>query len=622
MPAPTNISALTALDFGPLPASISQNVHDAGTTYTVWYKYTAQPGEIVIGVFGWGGGGSYEPMVVVYTGPAAAPVEYLTGFYGYNVPIQVPVTPGETYYFEFQTSSPSVTPAVLAIEVERAPAQPFQPGDILITDFTEGYPTAVVDKDSGAVKAFLPIVATDFGDITPAGIVAVQNGPDPTKLELYDAHLAHLISVAGVFGGGSPSWLNNLRRQAGGTTFWAGTSQAATNATVRTISDAGVIGGTTWVLGTNSRSLKGLATNPAATVAYYYQAANSAVHRWDLALDIAMADLVADVAGYGSQKDGICVLADGTILVSYIDQSNPRNDEVRAYDDAGTLLNTHTLPTGSSLDRCATATDDPTSFWVWSFPNSSTARFERLRTTDFVVLETLDVTLFNQGVSEETPNPDPERFGVSNSCPLIVLRTASAAPSVTTVTPTYPTCGSDLPQRITLTGEDFPDDPVVTATGPGGAVAVTVISATATEIVIELPLTVCGEWCFSVEGSNEVCVLTARQFDIRRERIFPFPFDRSLWLYVGRLELVIQAGMGNALPPGVDPQIDISFSSDGGVTWGAVTRISAGKIGEYELRPALNGIGKMRNGVCQIVVSDPILWFILDALIDVEPSIN
>ena len=38
---PTNTTCLTATELGTLPASITQDVHDAGTTYEVFHKLTA-----------------------------------------------------------------------------------------------------------------------------------------------------------------------------------------------------------------------------------------------------------------------------------------------------------------------------------------------------------------------------------------------------------------------------------------------------------------------------------------------------------------------------------------------------------------------------------------------------
>lgn len=110
--------------------------------------------------------------------------------------------------------------------------------------------------------------------------------------------------------------------------------------------------------------------------------------------------------------------------------------------------------------------------------------------------------------------------------------------------------------------------------------------------------------------------------DIRCLRRFPLPFDRSLWIYISRIEFLIQAGMG--LPPdtgqGDDPLITVRFSGDGGNTWFNIVQLSAGKQGQFQLRPVLNRIGKLQNGVCEFIVSDPVYSYLLDAFIDAEES--
>lgn len=110
--------------------------------------------------------------------------------------------------------------------------------------------------------------------------------------------------------------------------------------------------------------------------------------------------------------------------------------------------------------------------------------------------------------------------------------------------------------------------------------------------------------------------------DIRCLRRFPLPFDRSLWMYINRIEFLIQAGMG--LPPetgqGDDPIITVRFSGDGGNTWHNIIQLSAGTQGQYQHRPVLNRIGKLQNGICEFVVSDPVYSYLLDAFIDAEES--
>lgn len=107
---------------------------------------------------------------------------------------------------------------------------------------------------------------------------------------------------------------------------------------------------------------------------------------------------------------------------------------------------------------------------------------------------------------------------------------------------------------------------------------------------------------------------------IRRMRRFALPFDRQFWMYVSRIEFTIQPGVGNTNPPGASPEIEVRFSGNGGKTWGDIITVDAGEIGEFFARPVINRIGKLRNGYCEIAVSDPVLWAFMEATIDAEES--
>ncbi len=118
MAAPTNQTALTAIELGTLPASVVQDVHDAGTTYTVWYKVTALATDKVVSVWGSGNLASfYAPTGVMYIGPAGAPVLYLGGFSAINKPYQSPVDSTVEYFFQFVTNGGNPNPAILSINV-------------------------------------------------------------------------------------------------------------------------------------------------------------------------------------------------------------------------------------------------------------------------------------------------------------------------------------------------------------------------------------------------------------------------------------------------------------------------------------------------------------------------
>src|SRR6185503_954886 len=125
MPAPTNTSPASATVISSLPASITQTVDDAGTTYTVWYAYTATADDVEIGLFGYGDNTAYYVGTQVYNDVSAAPATRIintglppdstTG----NKAVQVPVTAGDAYYMTFAPTTGHPSRAVLSLAIGR-----------------------------------------------------------------------------------------------------------------------------------------------------------------------------------------------------------------------------------------------------------------------------------------------------------------------------------------------------------------------------------------------------------------------------------------------------------------------------------------------------------------------
>lgn len=107
---------------------------------------------------------------------------------------------------------------------------------------------------------------------------------------------------------------------------------------------------------------------------------------------------------------------------------------------------------------------------------------------------------------------------------------------------------------------------------------------------------------------------------IRRLRSFPLPFDRSFWMYIRRIEFLIQSGVGLTTGQGQFPHLEVRFSGDGGLTWGPIIFVSMGLTGEFDLRPVINNVGKMRNGWCEVTDSDPVRSYLLDCYVDAEEN--
>lgn len=91
--------------------------------------------------------------------------------------------------------------------------------------------------------------------------------------------------------------------------------------------------------------------------------------------------------------------------------------------------------------------------------------------------------------------------------------------------------------------------------------------------------------------------------------------DRTLFYH--RLQIRLEAGLGLVSGQGDDPQAMVRWSDDGAQTWGNEHWVSAGKMGEYSARAVWRRMGRSRNRVFELSVTDPIPWRLIAADIDV-----
>lgn len=68
------------------------------------------------------------------------------------------------------------------------------------------------------------------------------------------------------------------------------------------------------------------------------------------------------------------------------------------------------------------------------------------------------------------------------------------------------------------------------------------------------------------------------------------------------------------------PQMMMRFSDDGGHTWSKEYLRDCGQAGEYKKRVIWRRLGRSRDRVYEIAVSDPIPWRIVDAYLDADPG--
>ena len=110
---------------------------------------------------------------------------------------------------------------------------------------------------------------------------------------------------------------------------------------------------------------------------------------------------------------------------------------------------------------------------------------------------------------------------------------------------------------------------------------------------------------------------------IRRVRRTPTVLDEKNWIYHTQLTVDFDAGMGPQ-PPLTDlstgdprpPQAMLRWSNDSGHTWSSEHWRDCGMAGEYGTRVWWMRLGRSRNRVYELAVTDPIIWTIRDAYLE------
>ena len=122
------------------------------------------------------------------------------------------------------------------------------------------------------------------------------------------------------------------------------------------------------------------------------------------------------------------------------------------------------------------------------------------------------------------------------------------------------------------------------------------------------------------DGAGVYRLTTASAVDvddrpIRRVRRAPALFDGNRELTVPVFELLLEPGLGAVSGQGLEPQVALRISRDGGKTWGSERWRTAGALGRYgaRVRWLRNGCG--RRWMPEVVVSDPVPWRLLGAVL-------
>ena len=90
------------------------------------------------------------------------------------------------------------------------------------------------------------------------------------------------------------------------------------------------------------------------------------------------------------------------------------------------------------------------------------------------------------------------------------------------------------------------------------------------------------------------------------------------WQFFNSLQVDMQAGVGLTTGQGSDPQAMLQLSDDGGSTWSSEMWAAIGKIGERLARVRWRRLGKSRDRVFRVTVTDPVKIIMIGASADVS----
>jgi hypothetical protein len=420
VPAPPNETIATAAAMTVLPYSTTLDVSEAtGPNYDVWWSYTAQDGDTVIGFWAFSEvGGTYDPVTTVWLGPTGAPTLYLGGLSAANKPLQIPVTSGTTYYFRVRQANSGVTPnIVLTLSALRGADTAAPVGSLLVNDDTTGFPAVIVSATTGEALQFInDFPAGEGGDTLATGEILVNDFATNTyQLWVKDPVTGILTYDSSPIVGTAEDVIRANRTL---DAFYVTLTGA--NTPIQRVNADGSLGAS-WTL-TGYPNVFGMAINNDETIAYFSTTSvSSPVHRWNMSTDTAMADFFAGTANYYVRD--ILALSDGTILFSSV-QTVLGTITVYRYNEAGALQNTYgpydsNIPSGTQPRIGYNNTDD-SSFWLWTHgegADEGLSVFRRIQVSDGTVLDTVTATEYEGGVYNRTETATPSsRFGVSYSC--------------------------------------------------------------------------------------------------------------------------------------------------------------------------------------------------------------
>ncbi len=104
--------------------------------------------------------------------------------------------------------------------------------------------------------------------------------------------------------------------------------------------------------------------------------------------------------------------------------------------------------------------------------------------------------------------------------------------------------------------------------------------------------------------------------EVLRERITPHYDEERRLITHSQFELDMEIGVGTQAGQGKDPQVVLTYSDNGGRTWSSELRRDLGKVGKYSTRVKWNKLGRARDRVYRIRITDPVFVQINEAYLN------
>ena len=172
---------------------MTQDVHDAGVTYTVWYGPITVSSNTTLRAFPFGAIGGYEPRVDMFTGPASAPVNLGINSNA-NSQVQWRATPAQTYFLRIRTNAGNPTPANLVLQVSAHTTDVVAAGSIVVPDDEFPYASILSPTIDHGILRFVDLSPGEAGDVLEGGEMLIEDIIDD-DVNVYDANFGLVTEI-------------------------------------------------------------------------------------------------------------------------------------------------------------------------------------------------------------------------------------------------------------------------------------------------------------------------------------------------------------------------------------------------------------------------------------------